>query len=91
MSDPADATHPPGCECPEHPFVEPPGLGLGKLARQIERLVGSLSPAEQAFLRTRMEHADAPPEVRRAATLEAIARAKAGLGPRRGSGGQAAG
>ena len=78
MSDPPASTHPPGCECPDHSFVEPPGLAVDRLHRQVESLVGTLSPTEQAILRVRLEHADSSPEVRRAAMRTALAALKAG-------------
>lgn len=72
MSDPTDepTVHPPGCECGAHPLVEPGG-GLGRLSRQLARMLGTLSPAEQAILRARMGVGEATGEADRAEAVVA--------------------
>lgn len=48
-----DAFHPPGCECGQHPFVDPGTFLIRRLEREALRLLAALTPAEARILAAR--------------------------------------
>lgn len=51
--EPTLTTHPAGCECGRHPFLEPPTVP-GSLDRQLRRVLGGLTDREREVLARRM-------------------------------------